>query len=91
RETATLARIKALQDREPAFKKISGELAQAFEFMMLLTIHHQFRQIKTGRPVDTRFDPAQLSSLEKKTLREAFRLIGRLQGLAQTAFGPEQR
>jgi CBS domain-containing protein len=91
RETATLARIKALQDREPAFNKIGGELSQAFEFMMLLTIHHQFRQIKTGRPVDTRFDPAQLSSLEKKTLREAFRLIGRLQALAQTAFGPEQR
>ena len=36
RETATLARIQALKDREPAFRKLSGELAHAFEFMMLL-------------------------------------------------------
>ena len=87
RETATLARIQALKDREPAFQKLSGELAQAFEFMMLLNIHHQFQQIKTGRPFDSLIEPAQLSSLEKKTLREAFRLIGRLQALAQAAFG----
>jgi CBS domain-containing protein len=89
RETATLSRIQALKDREPAFRKIGGELFQAFEFMMLLHIHHQFRQIKTGRTVDSLIEPAHLSSLEKKTLREAFRLIGRLQALAQTTFGQE--
>jgi CBS domain-containing protein len=89
RETATLSRIGALKDREPAFQKISGELAQAFEFLMLLNIHHQFQQIKTGHPLDSLVEPAQLSSLEKKTLREAFRLIGRLQALAQAAFGEE--
>jgi len=88
-ETATLARIQALKNREPAFQKISGELTQAFEFLMLLNIHHQFRQIKTGHPVDSLIEPAQLSSLEKKTLREAFRLIGRLQALARAAFGQE--
>lgn len=87
RETNTLARIKALQEGEPAFQRLSGELAHAFEFMMMLNIHHQFRQMKENRSYDFLIEPGQLSSLEKKTLREAFRLIGRLQALAQTAFG----
>jgi CBS domain-containing protein len=89
RETSTLARIQALKEREPAFQKLSGELAHAFEFMMLFTIHHQFQQIKKGQRPDSLLEPTQLDSLEKKTLREAFRLIGRLQALAQTAFGVE--
>jgi CBS domain-containing protein len=92
RETATLSRIQALKDREPGFQKITGELARAFEFMMLLNIHHQFRQVKSGQPTDSLIEPAHLSSSEKKTLREAFRLIARLQALAQQAdWGPEKR
>lgn len=86
RESSTIGRVYALKEKDAAFQDLAGELIQAFEFMMLLTLHHQFRQIKTHTSPDTTLDPAQLSSLEKKTLREAFRIIGRLQALACTVF-----
>jgi CBS domain-containing protein len=90
RESSTLGRIQALKDKDPAFNKIGAELTQAFEFMMLLHIHHQFQQNKTGLPTDSILEPGQLSSLEKKTLREAFRIIGQLQALAHTVFKQEK-
>ncbi|HSO71615.1 MAG TPA: putative nucleotidyltransferase substrate binding domain-containing protein, partial [Thermodesulfobacteriota bacterium] len=60
------------------------------EFMMLLKVHHQFQQVKTGIPPDPVLEPAQLSSLEKKTLREAFRIIAQLQALAKKTFRQEK-
>jgi CBS domain-containing protein len=89
RESSTLGRIRALRDKDPAFDKLGAELTQAFEFMMLLHIHHQFQQNKMGLPADSILEPGQLSSLEKKTLREAFRIIGQLQALAHTVFRQE--
>ncbi|MFH0730371.1 MAG: putative nucleotidyltransferase substrate binding domain-containing protein [Pseudomonadota bacterium] len=86
RESSTLGRIRALKVKDPAFDKLGGELTQAFEFMMLLHIHHQFQQIRMGLAPDSILEPDQLSSLEKKTLREAFRITGQLQALARTVF-----
>jgi CBS domain-containing protein len=90
RESSTLGRIQALKEKDPAFGNLAGELTQAFEFMMLLHIHHQFQQIKMGLAPDSILEPGQLSSLEKKTLREAFRIIGQLQALATTVFMQEK-
>ncbi len=85
RESSTLGRIRALQVKDATFGKLAGELRQSFEFIKLLQIHHQFQQIKTGLPADSILHPEQLSNLEKKTLREAFRIIAHLQTLAATA------
>jgi CBS domain-containing protein len=90
RESSTLGRIRALKEKDPAFDKLGGELIQAFEFMMLLHIHHQFQKIKMGFPPDSILEPSLLSSLEKKTLREAFRIIAQLQSLAITVFKQEK-
>jgi len=84
RESSTLGRIRALQAKDATFGKLAGELRQSFEFIKLLQIHHQFQQIKMGLPADSILHPEQLSNLEKKTLREAFRIIAHLQTLATT-------
>ena len=57
------------------------ELEQAFEFLMSLRIHHHHTQIAAGRKPDNFVDPEFLSALEKKTAREAFGLVAKLQGL----------
>lgn len=88
-ETATLARIKALRAKDPAFAPIEGELLHTFEYMMLTLIHHQYEPIRMGMPPDTLLQPSALSTLEKKTLREGFRLIESLQQHARTRFGLE--
>ena len=79
-ETSTLGRIKALRDIHPIVKQYADELEQAFEFIMVLRIDHQFGQIKENRQPDNFINPNKLSNIERKTLREAFHLISKLQG-----------
>jgi len=80
RETSTLGRIKALRDIHPIVKQYADEVEQAFEFIMVLRIDHQFGQIRENRKPDNFINPNKLSNIERKTLREAFHLISKLQG-----------
>jgi CBS domain-containing protein len=80
RETATVARIAALRERRALAASDAEELLQAFDFLLLLRLHHQFRQLSEGLPLDNFIDPRQLTHLEKRTLKEAFHVIARLQG-----------
>ncbi len=79
KETATLERIGALKDKHTIVKEYADELEHAFEFVALLRIHHQFGQVETGREVDNFINPNKLSNLEKKTIKDAFHLISRIQ------------
>ena len=79
RETSTLGRVHALKDKHATIKEHAEGLEYAFEFIMLLRIHHQFEQIKEGVRPDNFIDPKSLSNLEKRTLREAFHLISKVQ------------
>jgi CBS domain-containing protein len=80
RETSTLGRIKAMKDIHSVVKEHADELEQALEFIMVLRIDHQLGQIEEGRKPDNFINPNKLSNIERKTLREAFHLISKLQG-----------
>jgi len=79
KETSTVERINILKDKHTIVKDYADELLHAFEFMMLLRIHHQFEQIESGSNPDNFINPNRLSNLEKRTLKEAFNLISKLQ------------
>lgn len=79
KETPTLDRIKALATRHSIVESYAEELEQAFEFVMLLRIQHQYEHIKEGKAPDNFIDPDQLSNLEKKTIKEAFNLMVKIQ------------
>ncbi|HTR45447.1 MAG TPA: DUF294 nucleotidyltransferase-like domain-containing protein [Thermodesulfovibrionales bacterium] len=81
RETSTLGRITALKDRHAIVREYASELEHAFEFIMLLRIQHQFEQISEGMRPDNFVNPNRLSNLEKKTIREAFHLVSKMQDL----------
>ena len=49
--------------------------------MMLLRIHHQFAQISSGRSPGNFINPNKLSNLEKRSIKEAFHLISKVQNL----------
>jgi CBS domain-containing protein len=88
KETSTAGRISALRERHPVVKQYTDELLHAFEFIMLLRIRHQFEQIATGRDPDNFINPNGLNNLERKTLKEAFNLIGRLQDAIIETYKP---
>lgn len=79
RDTSTIERIHALKPNHPIVKAFADELEHAFDFMMLLRLHHQYEQIKEGGVADNFINPDRLSNLEKKTLKEVFHLITKLQ------------
>jgi len=80
-ETATLDRLGALRGSHPLLIHFGEELGHAFEFLSLLRIHHQFEQLQAGGPGDNFIDPEQLTTYEKKALKDAFRLVNRVQEL----------
>lgn len=88
RETSTIERIAALRDKHSIMRQYADELEHIFEFFMLLLIQHQFEQIKEEITPDNFINPDNLSNLEKKTLKEAFHVITKLQGLIIEKYKP---
>ncbi len=81
RETSTLERVETLRSRHTIVEEYADELEQAFEFIMLLRIHHQYAQIGSGQTPDNFINPNRLSNLEKRSIKEAFQLISKVQDL----------
>jgi CBS domain-containing protein len=77
--SSTLERIDALRDIHATVAEYAEDMRDMFEFIMLLRMQHQFAQITAGAPPDNHINPKTLSTLERKTLLEAFRLISDIQ------------
>lgn len=89
-ETNTLARILALQDLRAIEPQLAEELSQAFEFLLGLRLRLQLQQLQRGEKPSNYIDPKALSSLDKTLLKEAFRVIGRVQAVVRDRFHIEQ-
>ncbi len=81
RETSTLERIETLRDKHTIVTEYGDDFEHAFEFIMLLRIHHQFAQISSGQNPDNFINPNRLSNLEKRSIKEAFQLVSKVQDL----------
>jgi CBS domain-containing protein len=78
-ETSTLERIKAMRAGHPIIMELGEEIEHAFEFISLLRIHHQLGMIERNLPPDNFINPDRISNLEKKSLKESFQLVLRVQ------------
>lgn len=81
KETSTVDRIEDLKDKHTIVMEYADEMIQSFDFIMLRRIQHQFEQIEAGIEPDNFINPSALSNFDKKLMRDAFRLISRLQDL----------
>ncbi len=88
KETSTVERIAALRRRHSIVREYADELEHAFEFIMLLRIHNQFAQIEGGREADNFLNPDSLTNLEKRTIKESFRLISKIQDIIIERYKP---
>lgn len=76
--TSTVERLRELREKHPVVDEYGEEVEQAFEFLMLLRLHHQFEQLRSGKEPDNFINPESLSVLERNTLKESFRLLSRI-------------
>lgn len=77
-ETNTLARLKALFDAGFLDDDIWISANSAYELQMQQRLIHQLRQMEEGTHPDNHINPGQLSELERRMLKDAFRVIERL-------------
>jgi len=80
-ETSTLERIDILKEKHIIVKEYAEELEHAFEFFMLLSIQHQFEQVKLGGEPSNFINPNRLSIFEKRSMKGVFQLISKVQVL----------
>jgi CBS domain-containing protein len=85
-ETNTLARLRSLMQGEYLSESLGTELVEAYEFLMQVRLVHQLKQMEEGVEPDNYIKPADLSDLERQTLKEAFAVIGRLQEFIKQEF-----
>jgi CBS domain-containing protein len=80
-ETSTLERLRALKGRSPRIRENAEELEYGFSFMSGLWLKNRWEQITRGAATHSYMNPDAMNSLERKTLKEIFSLVARLQGL----------
>jgi len=85
-ETNTLDRLRLLREAGHLSRDLLAEAAGAYEFLMQLRLVLQMDQINNGQEPNNQLDPGALSEMEKRTLKDAFGVIGRLQSLVRDAF-----
>ena len=86
KETNTLARLKALMESEQIQRELWSVASEAYELQMQQRLVHQLRQIEAGILPDNYIDPADLSELERRMLKDAFTVIERLFGVLGTMY-----
>ncbi len=71
----TLARISAAAGAGALSQETAADLRDAFEFIRYVRLAHQARQIREGVDPDNFVAPGELSSFEKRHLRDAFHIV----------------
>lgn len=85
-ETNTLTRLRTLGEAGAIPSELYTETVEAYEFQTQIRLIHQLRLLESGKQPDNYVDPAELTDVEKKTLKEAFGVIGRMQAYVKTEF-----
>lgn len=78
-ETSTLERMERLREKPGIVRDNADSLGYAYEFLMLLRLHHQLDQMNRGLEPDNFINPTTLSRLQRKMLKDIFRLLSSLQ------------
>ena len=86
RHPSTWDRLEALRGGSTMIADLVDELEYAIEFITLLRIHHQYRQMEAGKAIDNFIHLESLSHLERKSLKNIFRLILRIQDLVMERY-----
>ncbi|HET9022883.1 MAG TPA: DUF294 nucleotidyltransferase-like domain-containing protein [Ornithinibacter sp.] len=71
----TQARIEAVRRAGVLGDDKAHDLRDAFEFISYVRLRHQAAQVRRGDPVDNFVEPDDLSSFDKRHLREAFGIV----------------
>jgi CBS domain-containing protein len=75
----TIERLRLASGTPSLSKESAANLIDAFEFLGMLRIQHQAKQIQNNQQADNYLSPKDISKLEREHLKDAFKVIQSLQ------------
>ncbi len=79
RSLNTLERLADVNETDLLPQGVGSDLNDALEFISMVRIRHQAKQIDTGIEPDNDVEPTRLSSFERRHLRNAFQIVDKSQ------------
>jgi CBS domain-containing protein len=79
KQTNTLQRMREIDKASSLDREFMSNLREAYGYMTYLRIKNHFDARATGEKADNFINPARLNTLERKMLKESFKLIFSLQ------------
>ncbi|MEO5344048.1 MAG: DUF294 nucleotidyltransferase-like domain-containing protein [Gammaproteobacteria bacterium SHHR-1] len=85
-EVNTLDRLRFSAAHGALSQEGAANLIDALEFISILRIRHQAKQLKQGQAADNYLPPNELSALERGHLRDAFKVIAEMQSALDSRY-----
>jgi CBS domain-containing protein len=79
RSVNTLKRLSDVNETDLLPEGVGSDLVDALEFISMVRIRHQAKQIEAGIAPDNNVEPKRLSSFERRHLRNAFQIVDNAQ------------
>ena len=86
KETNTLSRLRVLADEEYLERPLFKLLHDSYEMMMQQRLMHQLQEIEQGKLPDNHVNPEGLSDIERRMLKESFRVLERMHSVLETMY-----
>ena len=83
----TIERLRQVGGTASLTRASAENLIDAVEFMGMLRIEHQVKQLQQGKAADNYLPPKQISRLEREHLKDAFKVVKALQDVRQSVYG----
>ena len=81
-------RLRDIIDAEVLPRGRGQDLHDALEFISMVRIRHQAAALATGDAPNNNIEPEKLSDFERKSLRDAFLILGNAQGFLKYRYQP---
>jgi CBS domain-containing protein len=85
-ETNTIDRLQLVASMGHISKEFFADIKEGYEFMSRLMLVHHLEMVENNQTPDNYLSPANLSELQKKTLKEIFAVINRMLAHIKTEF-----
>lgn len=82
----TIERLRLAAGTKSLSKTSSANLIDAYEFLGMLRVEHQARQLQESVEPDNYLAPKEISRLEREHLKDAFKVIKTMQSSRQTTY-----
>ena len=82
----TLERLEALAQSDSFAASDANDLHDAFSFIATVRMRHQVSQLRRGETPDNYVPPSALSDFEQRHLKDAFKIVRRMQSALEQRF-----